>query len=157
MSTGAGAQTRALAFLCGTGCGGATPPAGTMLALAGRMESQRPHAPAPGGARPSDAEVRAIAERLVREAQEPPSASPGAHLSAAQHELSPADEDRVDAALVALGAADLEDTMRAEREAAGETEPRQKSWALDGHPPDDTPEGPSEGPRDDSREIPGGD
>jgi hypothetical protein len=81
-------------------------------------------APAPGASpRPTDADVRAIAEQLVREVRRPPAASPGAQLSASRHELAPADEERVDDALVALGAADPEDTLRAEREAAGEQAP----------------------------------
>jgi hypothetical protein len=87
------------------------------------MESQRPPRPEPGGARPSDAEIRAIAERLVQERDAAPPASPGEHLSAPEHELSPADEERVDGVLVELGAADPEDTIRAEQEAAGEQAP----------------------------------
>jgi hypothetical protein len=91
------------------------------------MKSQRPPEPEPGVARPSDppsdAEIRAIAERLVREHDRPPPASPNDQLSAPQHELSAADEERVDAALVDLGAADPEDTIRAEREAAGQEAP----------------------------------
>ena len=74
----------------------------------------------PAARRPTDEEVRAIAEQLGREAGAPPAASPEHHLSAQKYELAPADEERVDAALVELGAADPEDTIRAEREAAQE-------------------------------------
>lgn len=82
-----------------------------------REDAQTPDA----SRRPTDAEVRGIAEQLVREVREPPAASPGHRASAQAHELSAADEERVDEALVALGAAEPEDTLRAEREAqAGE-------------------------------------
>jgi hypothetical protein len=66
--------------------------------------------------RPTDAEVRAIAEQLVREVREPPTASPSNRVSARVHELSPAGEERVDNALVALGAVEPEHTLQAERE-----------------------------------------
>lgn len=95
------------------------------------MDDRRP-GPEPGGARShdhvgeraSDAEIRAVAEQLVRERGETPAPSPGDQVSGSAHELAPADEERVEAALVALGAVDPENTMRAEREAAGEPEPR---------------------------------
>jgi hypothetical protein len=112
------------------------------------MESRRPHAPTPGEASPSDAEIRAIAEQLVREVAAPPAASPGEGVLAAHHELSPADEERVDAALVALGAVNPEATMRAHREGARESEPRPKSWAFDGDTPESTPDGPRDAPRE---------
>ena len=50
----------------------------------------------------SDAAVRAIAERLVQEQRTRPSANPSDELTAPRHELSAADEERVDAALAAL-------------------------------------------------------
>ena len=84
----------------------------------------------------SDAEIRAVAEQLVREVREPTAAGPGKQLSAQQHEFSPADEERVAEAVAALGAADPEGTMRADRQAAGDPEPRPTSWALDGHTPE---------------------
>ena len=83
----------------------------------------------------SDAEIRAIAEQLVRELREPPSARPDGPLSAQQHELAPADEERVAEALVALGVVDPASTMRADRQATGDSEPRPRSWALDGQTP----------------------
>jgi hypothetical protein len=67
------------------------------------------------GARPTDQEIRAIAERLVAEAGAAPPASPPAEMSAQTHELAPAEEDRVERAVVELGAADWEDTTPAER------------------------------------------
>ena len=85
--------------------------------------------------------MRAIAEQIVRDVDAPPAASPHDRLIAQRHELSPADEERVDAALVALGAADPEVTMRAHREAGGDPVPRPTSWALDGNTPDRTPDG----------------
>jgi hypothetical protein len=100
------------------------------------MRSQRSDGTEPGEPRLSDAEIRAIAEQLVRELRESPGARPGDRLSAQRHELAPGDEERVDAALVELGAADPEATMRADREAAGEPEPRPRSWALDGNAPE---------------------
>ncbi len=129
--------------------------AGTRLALALHMVSHEPRGPAPDhttpdaprpvGARRSHAEIRAIAAQLAREVREPPGASPTGQLSAQRYELAPADEERVDDALVAVGAADPEDTMRAEREAAGEATPRPTSWALNGDTPDGTPDGPRKG------------
>ncbi len=66
--------------------------------------------------RPTDDEITEIARRIRRAAQEPPG-DPGVDITAQRHELSPEDEDRVEAALVRLRAADPEDTTRAEREA----------------------------------------
>jgi hypothetical protein len=66
-----------------------------------------------------DDEIRDIAAQLIQEVRAVPPASPSAEMSARHRELSPADEDRVEDALVALGAADPEDTSRAEREAEG--------------------------------------
>jgi len=71
-----------------------------------------------------DAKVSAIAEQLARELGEPPAANPGDRLIAQRHELAPADEERLDAAVVALLAGDPESTMRAHRAAAGEPQPR---------------------------------
>jgi hypothetical protein len=68
----------------------------------------------------SDDEIRGIAEQLIREARAVPPDSPGAEALAQHRELSPADEDRVEDALVALGAADPEDTSRAGRDASAE-------------------------------------
>jgi hypothetical protein len=68
------------------------------------------------GERPTDKDIRAIAERLVAEAGEPPPVSPPAEMAAPAHELAPADEDRVEQAIVELGAAGWEDTTPAERE-----------------------------------------
>ena len=105
-----------------------------------RTDGGEPVEPRPN-ARLSDAEIRAIAEQLVREVGEPPSARPGSRLSAQQHELAAADEERVAEALVELDVVGPEATMRADREAAGDREPRPRSWAADGHPParaDDT-------------------
>jgi hypothetical protein len=99
------------------------------------MASPRGGRPEPGTPRPSDAEVRAIAEQLARELGEPPAANPGDRLIAQRHELAPADEERLDAAVVALLAGDPESTMRAHREAAGEPQPRPWSWGL-GDPPE---------------------
>lgn len=92
--------------------------------------------PEPGPPRPSDAEVRAIAAQLVRELRKPPADNPGDRLMAQRHELAPADEEGVDAAVADLLAVDPESTMRAHREAAGEPEPRPWSWALGGGPPE---------------------
>ena len=86
-------------------------------------------------ARLSDAEIRAIAQQLVREHQEPPAPRPGERLSSPQHELAAADEERVAEAVAALGAADPAGTMRADRESASEPEPRPASWAFDGRTP----------------------
>ena len=52
----------------------------------------------------SKAEARAIAKRLIDESHARPPASPPAELSSPQHELSRADENRVEEALVELGA-----------------------------------------------------
>jgi hypothetical protein len=71
------------------------------------------------GRRPTDEEIRAIAERLVAEAGMAPPASPPAEMSAQTHQLSAADEARVEAAVVELRAADAKDTTRSER-AAGQ-------------------------------------
>jgi len=100
-----------------------------------RMASQRGDRPEPGTPRPSDAEVRAIAAQLVRELSEPPAANPGDRLMAQRHELAPADEERLDAAVAALVGIDPGITMRSQREAVGEAEPRPKWWALDGAAP----------------------
>jgi hypothetical protein len=78
------------------------------------MESPQSLVRGPGEPRPSDAEIRATAPR---------------------HEPSPADGERVDAALAALAVADAEHTMRAPRAAAREPEPRRATWALHGGPP----------------------
>jgi hypothetical protein len=67
-----------------------------------------------------DDEIRDIAEQLVREARAVPPASPSAETSVQRRELSPAAEDRVEDALVALGAADPENTSRADRDANGD-------------------------------------
>jgi len=61
-------------------------------------------------------EARGIAERLASEAHSAP-ADPPSDLLAQRHELPPADEDRVEAALVDLGAARPETTTMAERDA----------------------------------------
>jgi hypothetical protein len=94
----------------------------------GSREPDKPH--------PSDAEVCAIAEQLVRELGEPAAANPSDRLLAQRHELAPADEERVDAAVVELIAGDPESTVRAQRETAGEPEPRRKRWALEGGTPE---------------------
>jgi hypothetical protein len=96
--------------------------------------SQRGDRSEPGTPRPSDAEIRAIAAQLVREFHEPPAGNPGDRLIAQRHELAPAAEERLDAAAAALVGIDPEITMRAQREAVGEAEPRPKWWALDGRP-----------------------
>ena len=100
------------------------------------MGSQPGGSPERGTPRPNDAEIRAIAEQLVRELREPAGPRPNDRLSAQLHELTPADEERVDEALVALGVVDPEATMRADRLAAGDREPRPRSWALDGRTPE---------------------
>ena len=46
------------------------------------MASRPPNRPEPGAPRPSDAEIRAIAEQLAREVREPPGASPTGQLLA---------------------------------------------------------------------------
>ena len=96
---------------------------GTILAHCGNMESQRADSPEPEPARRSDAEIRQIAEQLVRESGASSAPRPSNSVSAAQHELSPADEERVEEALVALGAIDPESTLRAEREAIADPTP----------------------------------
>jgi hypothetical protein len=78
----------------------------------------------------SDGEIRGIAEQLVREVRAVPPASPSTATSAQHRELSPADEGRVEDALVALGAADPEDTSRAERDAHAEAAQLQKAVAA---------------------------
>jgi hypothetical protein len=78
----------------------------------------------------SDDEIRDIAEQLVREVKAAPLADPSAETSAQQRELSPADEDRVEDALVTLGAADPEDTSRAERDAHGDAASLQAAVAA---------------------------
>lgn len=85
---------------------------------------------------PSDAEIRAIAEQLVRELREPPPVRPGASVAAQRHELAPADEERVSEALVELGAAAPKATMRADRLAAGDLAPRPRSWGVEGRTPE---------------------
>jgi hypothetical protein len=95
------------------------------------MGSTRAGSPGPGAPRPSDDEIRAVAAQLAAEHGEQPTASPGSQLSAQEHELAPADEERVSDALAELGAVDPDTGMRAEREAAGEPEPRPTTWALD--------------------------
>ena len=67
--------------------------------------------------RPTDEDVRRIAAQLVREASEPPPADPSTQLSAQQYELASVDEERVDAALVALAAVEPAATVRADHEA----------------------------------------
>ena len=71
----------------------------------------------------SDDEALAIARELVREVRAVPG-DPAGELLAQRRELSPADEARVEAALVKLGAADPEDTTAAEgeKEVEGERE-----------------------------------
>jgi hypothetical protein len=71
-----------------------------------------------GGTGISDDEARAIAQQLVRELWSVPG-DPAAELLARGRELPPVDEDRVEAALVALGAAHPEDTTAAERDGDG--------------------------------------
>ena len=69
------------------------------------------------GRSPSDAEIRAIAQRLLEEHDTPPPVNPQRELSAQRYGLSPADEERVSDALVELGAITPDATLRAEREA----------------------------------------
>ena len=64
---------------------------------------------------PTDADVDAIAAELIREADLPPASGPALEISASAHELAPADEERVEDAIVRLGYADPEDTGRAQR------------------------------------------
>ena len=63
----------------------------------------------------SDDEARALAERLVREAHESPQHHDGM-LSDSTRRMSDADEDRIEQALVEMGAADFGDTTMSERE-----------------------------------------
>lgn len=70
----------------------------------------------------SDAEVRAIAERLVQEHRAGPPANPDQQLTAERHELSPADEERVDAVLANVMGLPSELTIRATREAGPHTD-----------------------------------
>jgi hypothetical protein len=108
-----------------------------MLAMVASMASQRAGRPRSGDARPvvaerpTDAEARALAGRLVREHHRPAAVSPGDRLSAQEHELAPADGRRVEAALAALAALaslaaraalDPGDTPRAAPETAGARE-----------------------------------
>jgi hypothetical protein len=65
----------------------------------------------------TDDEVRAIAEKIAAEADGRAPENPKERLIAQQHELPPADEERVDDALVALYGLDPEISLRAEREA----------------------------------------
>ena len=71
----------------------------------------------PSPHRLSETDVRAIGERLLQEHRTQPPANPDQQLLAQRYELSPADEERVDAALAALVRLPAEGTMRAEREA----------------------------------------
>jgi hypothetical protein len=67
----------------------------------------------------TDHEIRAIAVRIRRAMADPMPGDPEDDILSQRHELSPEDEDRVEAALVALRAlrvADREDTTRAERD-----------------------------------------
>jgi hypothetical protein len=66
----------------------------------------------------TDDDALAIARKLVQEVRAVPG-DPADEMLAQQRELPPADEARVEAALVELGVADPEDTTAAE----GETEP----------------------------------
>jgi hypothetical protein len=67
--------------------------------------------------RKTDDEIMDIARRIAAAGRRPPPADPRFDITATRHELSPEDEDRVEAALVRLRAADPEDTTRAEGEA----------------------------------------
>ena len=67
--------------------------------------------------RPTDDEITDIARRIIKAGRRPPPGDPRLDITAKRHELSPEDEDRVEAALVRLHAADPEDTTRTEREA----------------------------------------
>lgn len=64
---------------------------------------------------PSDAEIVAVARRIVREAACSPADAAGDQIIAAQHELASEDEDRVEAAVVALRAAAGEHASQAAR------------------------------------------
>ena len=72
-----------------------------------------------GRPRPSDEEIRHIAKRLLHESDARRPASPSDLLSHPSHELAPADEERVEDALVEMGAVDPEATTRAERKPGG--------------------------------------
>ena len=63
------------------------------------------------------AEARAIAARLVQDRRATPPATPDQQFTASRHELSPADEERLDAALADLMGLPSEITIRAAREA----------------------------------------
>ena len=69
----------------------------------------------PEGRRIGDDEAREIAKQLVRDAESPDGDS-ARSLSAQVRQLSDADEDRVEAALVDLGAVSPDSTTMAERE-----------------------------------------
>ena len=71
-----------------------------------------------GGGSLSDGEAREIAKRLVDELRSPPG-GPADELSAPGRELPPADEARVEQALVELGAVSPAATTVAEREGEG--------------------------------------
>jgi len=71
-------------------------------------------------ARPTDEEIMDIAVRIRLAVRQPQPSDPRDDITAQRYELSPEDEDRVEAALVRLRAADPEDTTRAEREARSE-------------------------------------
>jgi len=78
---------------------------------------------APSPRSPSDAEILAIAEQLVRAYGARASADADDRPSAPRSALSPVDEKRVDAALVALAALPPERTIRAESAAGLHTDP----------------------------------
>ncbi len=65
----------------------------------------------------SDADARKIARMLLRELHRPPATGPARELSAFRYQLWDADEDRIEAALVELGAIDREVTTRVQRDA----------------------------------------
>jgi hypothetical protein len=67
--------------------------------------------------RPTDREVRAIAQTLLTSLDRRPEPDPALEIVAKTHELAPEDEDRVEFALVELGI-DFECTAIAEREAS---------------------------------------
>ncbi len=96
------------------------------------MTSERAGSPDPGGPRPNDAEIRAIAEQLVREHGQPPPASPGNQRSTPEHALAPADEERVEDAFVAPGSFDVANTTRAD-EAPGGPARRGEADAFDAY------------------------
>jgi hypothetical protein len=60
-----------------------------MLAVVAPMASQRAGRPGPGGARPTGAAVRAIAERFARDHDRPPAVGPGDPLAARGREPAP--------------------------------------------------------------------